>query len=123
MLFMGGGTLIAWLGWWIVLMNINPMETNVIGFMMFYITLIVGLVGVLTIVGISYRVLLMGRKDVISREVKVSFRHAILLSLVSVISLALSAEQVLYWWVLIVLIGIAGALEYVSLLVQHARRD
>lgn len=122
MLFMGLGTLIAWLAWVIVLMNVDPQTTNVLGFTMFYVTLMVGLVGALTLVGISYRVLLLGRKDVLSREVKVSFRHAILLSMVSVIALALSAEKMLHWWVLVVLIAVAGILEYVSLLVQHSRR-
>jgi len=92
------------------------------GFILFYITLTVGLVGTLTLLGLVYRLWIMKRKELVSREVKISFRHAVLLTAVSVFSLIFSAQGVLYWWVLILLIAAAWALEYVSLLVQQSRR-
>lgn len=119
---MSFSTVIAWIAWVIVIQNVNPNETGVLGFGLFYITLITGLVGVLSLCGIVYRVLILRRHAVLIREVKVSFRHALLLSAVAVSSLALAAHDLLRWWVLLVLIGIVSLIEYVALLVQHARR-
>lgn len=92
------------------------------GFLLFYITLITGLIGLLSLLGVLYRVVFLKRKDVVLREVKVSFRHAILLSFVGVSALALSSHGLLIWWVLILLILVASLIEYVSLLVQNATR-
>jgi len=121
--FMLASTALAWVAWFIVLLNVNPLETGLFGFLLFYITLVTGMIGSLSLVGVFYRVVLLKRKDVISREVKVSFRHALLLSFVAVSSLALSSQGVLHWWVLLVLILVASMFEYASLLVQQSRRD
>lgn len=115
-------TLIAWAAWALVIFNVNPEEAGLSGFLLFYVTLGTGLIGTLSLLGIWFRVILLGRKDVVTREVKVSFRHAVLLSLVAGFALALSAKALLHWWVLFVLIIVASVLEYVSLIVQHSRR-
>lgn len=122
LVLMGLSTAMAWVGWLIVLMNVDPFQTSFMGIVLFYVTLAVGLVGVFTLIGLTYRVGILRRKELVSREVKVSFRHAILLTAVSVITLILSRQGVLHWWVLVVLIVTAGILEYLSLLVQHSRR-
>jgi hypothetical protein len=46
----------------------------------------------------------------------------VLLSFVAVSALALSAYGILHWWILLVLIVIVSAVEYVFLMVQQARR-
>ena len=122
LVLMGLSTVMAWIGWVIVLFNVDPFESGVLGLVMFYVTLCVGIVGTLTLAGLLYRVGIKKRHAVVSREVKVSFRHALLLTAVSVIALILSRQGVLHWWVLIVLIATAAVLEYLSLLVQHSRR-
>lgn len=122
LVLMGLSTAMAWVGWLIVLLNVDPFRTNFMGIVLFYVTLSVGLVGLLTLGGLLYRVGIMRRNELISREVKVSFRHAILLTVLSVIALILSRQGVLHWWVLVVLIVTAGILEYLSLLVQQSRR-
>lgn len=119
---MGLSTLFAWIGWAIVVMNVNPSESGSVGFVLFYITLTTGLIGVLALAGILYRMMILKRRDVVIREVKTSFRHAILLSAIAVSSLAFSASGQLYWWVLLVLIMSASILEYVALIVQQSRR-
>ena len=116
------GTLFAWLGWGIVLSNVNPLEAGGLGFGLFFLTFLMGLVGTITLLGLLVRLVVMKRRELVIREVKTSFRHAIMLSGVSTISLILSAQGWLAWWVIIVLIVVAGVLEYVSLLVQHSRR-
>lgn len=121
-LFMSASTAIAWAAWFIVLYNVNPLETGIFGFVLFYITLVTGMIGSLSLIGVFYRVVLLRRRDVISREVKVSFRHALLLSFVGVSALVLSSQGLLHWWVLFVLILVASMFEYASLLIQQSRR-
>ncbi|MFZ2803895.1 MAG: hypothetical protein WA001_01605 [Patescibacteria group bacterium] len=121
-LFMTLSTAVAWVAWSIVLFNVNPAETSVFGFILFYVTLVTGMIGSLSLIGVFYRVVLLRRKDVISREVKVSFRHALLLSFVAVSALALSSQGLLHWWVLFVLILVVSLFEYASLLIQQSRR-
>jgi hypothetical protein len=116
------GTLVAWLGWGIVVWNVNADEAGGLGFGLFFLTLLMGLVGTITLIGLLIRLVVMKRRELVIREVKTSFRHAVLLSGVSIISLILSAQGWLSWWVIIVFIVVAGVLEYVSLLIQHSRR-
>jgi len=118
---MAAGTLLAWLGWGIVIWNTDPRDAGSLGFGMFYLTLLMGLVGLITLLELLVRVALM-RREVVLREVKVSFRHAILLSAVGILALVFSRQGWLSWWVLIVFIITAAVLEYVSLLIQHSRR-
>ncbi|MFA5185325.1 MAG: hypothetical protein WC551_02470 [Patescibacteria group bacterium] len=117
------GTLMAWVGWGIVVLNVNPVESGALGFGMFYLTLLMGLLGIITLFELLIRLYALKRRDVVIREVKVSFRHAVWLSLVSILSLVFSSQGWLSWWVLIVFIVVAAVLEYVSLIIQHSRRS
>jgi hypothetical protein len=119
---MSVSTVLAWVGWVTVLFNVKPLESGLMGFFLFYITLSVGMVGTLTLAGLVYRVIWLKTESLLSRDVKISFRHAVLLTAVSIIALILSAQGLLHWWVLIVLIVPACIIEFLSLLVQHSRR-
>jgi len=116
------GTLVAWLGWSVVVWSVDPQQAGGLGFGMFFLTLLMSLIGTITLFGLLVRLVIMKRRELIIREVKTSFRHAVLLSAVSTVSLIFSAQGWLSWWVLIVFIAVAGVLEYVSLIIQHSRR-
>ncbi len=118
-----GGTLLAWMGWVLVLFRIDPQESGLPGLALFYLTLFVSLVGTLATFGVLYRVHLLKRRELLSREVKISFRHGVMLSLVAVISLALSAQALLFWWNFLALIIFVAAIEYGFLLVNESRRN
>lgn len=122
MALMGVATALAWGAWAFVIESVNPYESNAFGISFFFVTLFLGLTGLVAMAGSLFRVLVLRRKDVIIREVKVAFRHAILLSLVSVFSLFFLKQQIFHWWVFLVLIAVACGIEYVSLLVQQGRR-
>lgn len=122
LIFMGLSTLIAWLAWIVLLFNIDPTQASVFVFVIFYFTLGVGLIGLISLMSMAYRVLVVKQHELIIRQVRVAFRHAVLLSSVAVIALALSAGGLFHWWVLIVLIGIASFIEYICLLIQSSRR-
>ena len=116
------GTLATVAAWLYVMLNVRPDEATLLDFVFLYLTLYAGLVGFLSLAGAVTRVFLLRRRDVISREVKVSFRHAILLGSVAVISLLLSQQGSLQWWTLIVFILAVSFVEYVFLSVQRSRR-
>ncbi len=122
LLAMAASTLVAWIAWFAILFTIDPAQAGIMGFVLFYVTLGTGLLGALTLLGLVYRVKIAAHTNIRIREVRIAFRHAILLSFVAVSSLALSAQELLHWWVLIVLIAVVVAIEYASLLIQEARR-
>lgn len=119
---MAAATLLSWVAWGVLVVNTNPLETSIGGFIMFYVTLCMGLIGSLTILGLSYRVLVLKRHDVVSREVRVSFRHAVLLSAICVGLLALSAAGWLRWWAFLVLVIAVIGIEYIFLISDESRR-
>ena len=110
-------------GWVYILFNVNPDEAGIIGFILFYTTLFAACVGLLTLFGIIIRIHLRKRHATAFREVRIAFRHAVWLSLVSVVCLGLSAQGWLtIWWFLLLLI-VVGGMEYAALLIQESRRS
>jgi hypothetical protein len=123
LLFMTIGTVLAWGAWVFVLLRVDPGENGLIGLLLFYVTLFVALIGILAIAGVLYRVKLLKRHQLVSREVKIAFRHAIIFAGVAVICLALSAQGLLFWWNVLALFALVGLVEYGFLLVQESRRS
>ncbi len=122
-LFMGAGTILAWLGWLFVIFRIDPQEAGIPGLVLFYVTLFVSLIGTFAMLGVYYRVGWLKRRQVMSREVRIAFRHGLMLSFVAVLSLALSAAALLTWWNMLLMIAFIGVVEYGFLLVQESRRS
>jgi hypothetical protein len=120
--FMALATLLSWGAWILVLYTTNPDEAGTGGFVLFYVTLLLGLIGTLTLFGMAYRLVLLRRQSVIAREVRISFRHAVFLSSVAVGALALSARGWLRGWVFLVCIILMSIIEYLFLLREEARR-
>ncbi len=72
--------------------------------------------------GVVYRVHALKRKHVISREVRIAFRHAVLLTIVAIFGLILSTKNWLTWWSFLLLIASVGTVEYIALLIQETHR-
>jgi hypothetical protein len=122
LLFMLGGTLIAIGAWVFVMSSVNPYDATLADMVLFYLTLFMSLIGILSLLGSLYRVLLLRRRSVISREVNVAFRHAIFLSIAAIMSMILLTQGVFHWWILFVLILILSVFEFVALKIQQADR-
>lgn len=120
---MSVATLASWLAWVFVVISTNPFEASGLGFVLFYITLLMGLVGTLTLAGLCYRVLVLKRHDVLMREVRISFRHAVLLSIIAVLALGLSAYGWLKWWAVLGLAVVMLLIEYFFLIKEESRRS
>jgi hypothetical protein len=105
-----------------VVTNVNPDEAGLMGFTAFYIALYASLVGLLSLTGILFRVHVRGRKQTAFREVRIAFRHGLLLAGVAVAALVLSSLGYLAWWNFLLLLAAVGTLEYVFLTIQESRR-
>lgn len=110
-------------GWTYILFSLDPNQAGVFGFILFYLTLFASCVGMLTLLGVIIRVHLRGRKATAFREVRIAFRHGVLLSSVAILSLALSANGMLTVWWFLGFVVVVGGIEYASLLVQESRRS
>lgn len=120
---MAVATIASLLGWTYILFNVDPNEGGLLGFALFYLTLFASCVGLLTLVGVGVRVHLRKRQATAFREVRVAFRHGLLLSFVAILSLALSANGLLNFWWFLGFVIVIGGLEYAALLVQESRRS
>lgn len=121
-ILMGLGTGLAWISWLFVIQTMNPDEAGLTAFVFFYTTLFLSLVGTLSLIGLLFRIGLHRESDMLTRVVRLSFRHALLLSLGGVAALWLSAHRQLAWyWIVVLIIFIAGA-EYLFLIIQSSRR-
>jgi Ca2+/Na+ antiporter len=119
---MGATSLLAWAAWALVIFRVDPGETGVLGLGLFYVTLFAGLVGALAVGGVLYRVLVLKRHQLVMREARISFRHALMLSFVAVGSLALSAQNLLTWWNILGVCLFVGAIEYLFVSIEESRR-
>lgn len=119
---MGVTSFVAWAAWVLVLFRVDPSESGALGLFLFYVTLFGGLVGTVAVGGVLYRVLVLKRHQLVMREARISFRHALMLSFVAVGSLALSAQALLTWWNVLGLCLSVGVIEYIFVSMEESRR-
>lgn len=110
LLFLLFSTLLCWASWLLVIFRINPNVSGAWGPFFFYLTLFFALTGTLALIGFGIRSTLF-KKELLYKLVAVSFRQALLLSGVAVISLLLQANHLLEWWSLGLLALGAAAIE------------
>ena len=104
-------TLICWAIFGYVVFTIDPYQTNIVGFSMFYSTLFIALVGTAAIVGFLVR--FVGLKRALAfKSVKEAFRQSFLFSLLVVIGLYLLSKDLFTWLNLFYLIGGLSILEF-----------
>lgn len=105
------GTAGAWFAWLLVLWYLTPESAGLLGFVFFYLSLFVALVGSTTLVGFTFRHLV-HHQEVVFRQVSVSFRQGVLLGVVVVLALVLQAQRLLTWWNLIILVVAFTIVEF-----------
>ncbi len=113
-------TLTVWAAWIYVIVSIDPTVAGPPGFIFFYLTFAVAIVGTLTILGTAVR-RIFRRDDLISRQVSVSFRQSVLLSLLFVAALVLLGKNLLGGWNIILLVAALSLLELAFLASRRPR--
>lgn len=106
------GTLLSYSGLAIVLTSIDPLIAGFFGFTLFYLSAFTALVGSLTVLGLLLRVYVLKRKLLMTKQVAISSRQAVLLSAVFVGALMLQSMKILNWWNTFFLVGGLTVIEF-----------
>jgi len=112
LIIMGAGTALAWSSVMLIISNADPFKTRSVIFFAFYASLFLALTGTFSLIGFSARVALFKERLVVSRQVAVSFRQAVLLSFLVVLSLFLKSRSLLTAWNVLLLIAALTTLEF-----------
>lgn len=107
-------TLICWITFGIVVWMINPESTNWIGFLLFYLSLFLSLVGTTAIAGFITRFIAL-KRELVFNSVKEAFRQSFLFSFLIISSLLLLSQNLFTWTNLILLVGGLSVLEFFML--------
>ena len=105
------GTAICWAAWAVVINTVNPETTNNIGFLLFYSSLFLALVGSSAVIGFLSRFILL-RQELVFRQVVISFRQSFLFAAVIIASLVLQSFKMLTWYNAWFLVAALTVLEF-----------
>ncbi|MFZ5391268.1 MAG: hypothetical protein ACOZAJ_03275 [Patescibacteria group bacterium] len=112
--WMSLGTLVSWGAFLLVINYLNPEVAGSLGLAFFYLALFLSLAGSLTLLGFTWRYF-RRRDEALFRHISVSFRQAVWLSLIVIVSLFLQVNGLLTWWNLLLLIATLSLLEFLAL--------
>ena len=104
-------TAICWAAWTVVINSINPETTNSVGFLLFYASLFLAIVGTSAVFGFLIRFILL-RKELIFRQVAIAFRQSFLFAAVIIVSLILQSFKMLTWYNALFLVIALTVLEF-----------
>jgi hypothetical protein len=107
----GLSTALCLLGFAAVVLTVDPAGVGAFGYVLFYATLGLSLVGLFSVIGLVGRAL-MRRDTPAARHVSTSFRQALLLCLLTLGSLLLQSRSLLTWWNLLLFLATLVILEF-----------
>ncbi|MBU4315246.1 hypothetical protein KJ673_02465 [Patescibacteria group bacterium] len=113
-LFLASGTAITFCAWLIVLISINPATTGAFGFLAFYLTLFVTLIGFLATLATLIRII-RKKHTTIESMMRISLRQGILFAILLETSLILLSKGYFSTMVLLLLILTISIIEFISL--------
>ncbi len=108
---MTAATLICWLAFVFIIFMVNPEVTNWIGFLLFYLSLFMALVGTGAVAGFLVRFVGLKRK-LAFHSVREAFRQSFLFSFLVVAVLILLSQNLFGWLNLLLLIIGLSVLEF-----------
>lgn len=118
-IFMLLATILAWLGFFIVIVSFDPYQANLTVFVLFYGVLMLSLLGTLSLLGFLFRSFWNKKRGVPRFMAIESFRQAFIFSLVVLVALCLQSFRMLTWWNMLLLVFVATFLEFVILLFRN----
>lgn len=101
----------SWIGFYIVILKINPEESTEIALALFVASLFIALTCTFTLLGYYLR-LWFHKNEIYSNHINISLRQGILLSLCAVFCLVFLLLHVLTWWIGILLVSIITLIEF-----------
>ena len=103
-----------WLGFWWIIVSVDPYQTNWLGFVLFYGTLFLALTGTFTLASLFIRKIRMPN-ELLFHLVLLSFRQSIVLAVFFSVLLFLQGERLLTWWNVLGLFALVFIIEMVIL--------
>ena len=122
LIVVGMGTLVGLATWLVVLFTVNPNEAGWLGFLLFYLSLAVSLVGFISLIGFAVRMVLYHHDEIVLREVTAAFRQACFFTMVVVGSIFLQSHKLLAWWNVLLLIVVLATIELFIASARFVRR-
>lgn len=119
-LVMSAGTGAVWVAFAVVLLAIDPARSGALGFVLFYATFGLSVIGTLAIAGTAVRTHF-HPEDVVSRQVARALRQAVLIAAILIGSMALSAAGLFRPWTGILLVLAAALVELAFLAAARPR--
>ena len=104
-------TAVCWAAFAFVIWTVDPLVTNWIGFMLFYVSLFLAIIGTAALAGFVVRFVAL-KKDLHWRLVKEAFRQSFLLATLVVVSLYLLSHHLFTWLNLLFLVLALSILEF-----------
>lgn len=95
---MTGATIISWLIWLTVILYFDPSTAGIVGFVFFYVSLFLSILGTSTLVGFIVRAKIIKNEDAIFRHMKKNFRQGFIFSIFCIVVLLLAQFKLLTWW-------------------------
>ena len=111
LILMTSATIICWLAFGFILWTVNPEITNWVGFLLFYASLFVALIGTAAIIGFLIRFIWL-KQELIFNSVKIAFRQSFLFAVLITIVLFLLSKDLFTWLNLILLVIGLSILEF-----------
>ncbi len=104
-------TAICWAAFVLVLTTVNPFKTNTIGFLLFYASLFLAVLGSGAVIGFIIRFIAL-KQELVFRQVAIAFRQAFSLAILVVALLILQSCRMLTWWNILLLITAVTMMEF-----------
>ena len=110
-------TIICWIAWAIVVIQIDPTDDGLIGIIMFYISLFLSLIGTFFLISFGFRKTFV-KFSLDYKIVATSFRQSFSFALLVTLVLFLQSKELLTWWNIILIIVAISLVEGFSLSVK-----
>ena len=111
LIILGMATAVCWIGWAVILFNVDPSEAGFFGFALFYVSLFSALLGSFFMLTFAVRKLF-NKLEMDYKIVKISFRQSVFFAGLFVLVLFLQSKSLLAWWNLIVIVVALALLEF-----------
>lgn len=111
LLLMFLATLICWLSFGVVVYFVDPTLTNWFGFLIFYLSLFLSLVGSLSLLGFIVR-FIVNKNEFAFKQVITAFRQSILFAFLVSAALFLQSYRLVSWWNFLILIILLTVIEF-----------
>ncbi|PIR94010.1 hypothetical protein COT97_03530 [Candidatus Falkowbacteria bacterium CG10_big_fil_rev_8_21_14_0_10_39_11] len=113
---------LSWVAWFFVLFMISPETTAFLGFVLFYLSLLIALFGTFSLLGFSVR-FVWQKNGLWYKQLNLASRQAILLSVLVILTLIFQSFDVLWWWTMLLLLMIAVFVELYFITHKRGRRN